>query len=320
MKGLLALIALSLTLAPATVDAQVAPVVCVQIDACDRSPLEMEALRSRIALELSLRSGEVGTGSCGADTEVRVSSPCDGSASVEVVTAGRSIARSIDLGEAAGLAWVWALALLVADVVRSAETPPPPRAHVRASSPARDDEIVYGVAEPGPSERPRVNASALGVGASARVYLEVPTFLPGIEIAIAHDWLRVAVSAMATGVSTDLGSIALGMASLEVGVRPLAWWNESVSIVGELSASGGIAYGAGQPARATVSAHDAVQAVIGGSVAARVRWLVDRALVVELAITLGYDALGALLTVGGEGVASLHGARAGLSMAFLLPL
>lgn len=287
----------------------------LSVDDCAEAPLALDALRERIALELA----PIDVVTDRAALDVRIEVPC-GSPQVVVTIedTAREVAlrRRADLGDAEGTGRVWALALVVADLVRwvSRSSPPDP-----AAAPAT---VIEAPATPEPPlaipARP-LWSSTLGVGAATRLYTGTPTLLSGLELVLTHRWLRIAIAAMGTEIPTELGPIGTGLFVLELAARPLTVTEGPFMLGLRVAAAGGPLYASGRPARDAVRNDDAVAVVVGGALALDGHWLVDSQLGIEASLSLGFD-YGADLESGATLIATTFGLRVGLAITASVPL
>ena len=298
MIGRAAILATLASCAPVVASAQQTR---IHIQVCDADAIDVGALQERIALELATDPRELAPDD--APLEVRVTIECAfRGASVLLRSARGERFQRVDLGEAVGMGRTWALALVVADLVRSTARTEP-----------REEE------DSSPPPRRALTDSVLGAGPRARLYFDHLTLLAGLELTLSHDWFRVSIAGLGTEVAAgELGRISASLWLLELAARPLTAIVGDVLIGAELAVTGGLVHGAGRPAGDDVDARDAIELVLGASIALRARWAFDASVASELALSAGYDLLGAALEAGIEPVATIHGARVELSLTFLL--
>lgn len=280
---------------------------------CEFAPFDRPDLAARVALELELPPTAVtlDTAPPGALT-IRIDAPC---ASREVtLVAGRAerelARRTADLGETAARARAWALALVVAELVRDAQRLPasaPAPARRRPVRQAADDESPF---RPTPG---RGAWSTLGAGLEASVYLQQLTLAPGVRAGASYDWLRVTLGGFAMAASTALGSITYGGAILTIGGRAALF----EGAIGRLGAgamlSGGLVYASGDPSDPAVEAQSAFAGLGGAGGAMWAEWPIGDHLVVDAELAAGYDA-GPSFDAGGEVIAALRGIRVGIAL------
>jgi hypothetical protein len=308
--------------------------VRLELRPCDTSPIELEALRRRIALELAVSVEEIVLEGEAA-VAVRVEPSCD-STEVEVsIRLGGGPERSlhVDLGGSVGEGRVWTLALLISEQVRdlrveliedvqvevsslAASTAPTASSSRGAERPPHAAGVLAVPIEHDALQEPV--HTLLSIGLAARATFDVVTIVSGLELAIDHDWLRVAIVGQGTDVpSNTLGSIETALFTLEIGARPVTYRDGAFALAPELALSGGLTYARGRPSRTSVVAADAFSGVLGASIGVRLRWRPEPGPGFDVAAALGYDLLGPDLRAGADVTARLNGLRASLSIALL---
>lgn len=216
MKGPLAL-ATVLMLWPTAASGQ-APLE-VSISAappCEAPTLDSATLRDRVLLELEPRHLREPWG-------VEVEEACGGTTVLVVAWSGeQERRRRADLGPAEGMARVWSLALVVADMLRR---PPAPGPASGLASPTVAAESPPATSSSEPEEESSAAPErpfAVEVVAESRVYLDPLTALFGGGLAGAWRWLRVEAAVLGTQVTSD-GAGRVGVLSVtgEVAADPL---------------------------------------------------------------------------------------------------
>jgi hypothetical protein len=291
----------------------------VSVEDCAEPRIDGSELAARIALELGDAYGE-------ARIDVVVRAPCSSTTTdMRVSHAGRVVMRTVDLGTAEGLGRTWALALLAAELVREAsEALPPPTAIGVGPSEAETVDAAALPFEPVAQRADEVAADARPVaeiprawwsaGALGRLYLELPTMLAGLELAVSHDFWRVALAALGTEVGSRLGSIRAFAATLELAVRPLAHREGVLHVAGELSASLGFAHAVGDPRGSGARGSESVDVLAGLGAALRIGLRASRDGTLEFMLGFGYDAWGATYASSEQPLARVHGARLDLAL------
>ncbi|HJL17720.1 MAG TPA: hypothetical protein RMH99_18795 [Sandaracinaceae bacterium LLY-WYZ-13_1] len=189
----------------------------------------------------------------------------------------------------------------------------------RASDTSGLDAAASGPADERHADDPWARPTRIAIGATTRLYVDPPTFVPMAAVGVEHAWLRVTLSGGGTEIPGNaLGSIALGLWALELAIQPLEHRDGPLRVALSLAADVGLLYAAGQRRLASASSHEAVAGVVGASVGARLSWALDPDVALELAPTVGWDFLGSELRAGAERVASLHALRVGLALCVLL--
>jgi hypothetical protein len=336
--------------APTNVAQSTAPPI--QVEGCPER-LDARGLRARVALELSSRPRP--------GLVVGVHVGCDSrEARVTVLDRGRPVTESrVDLGEATGVARAWALAIVVADLVRRPRavpsTTPASIATRTLDSPAERERAEDARARVrGPVERPSTPAAsvesmasesdeALGatielptddragaparraptwltLGAAGRITFDGPTAVAGISVALRHDWVRAGLLVGGTHRGNALGGIAAGLVILDLAAAPLRHADPGWSLDGELFVHGGLLYGAGVPAAASVHASDALAGLIGGGLGARLHVGPASSAGLDLGIRAGYEPLGAELRTAFDALVRVHGFFASVEVGLTLPV
>lgn len=306
-----------LLLGSAPAEAEERAAVSVSIEDCAERPMDGAELAARIAIELAVDPRDVVLDGAPSATQVRVLASCEsGNVDLHVRHRGHVLTRGADLGDTAGVGRVWALALLVSELVRHARAQSEAEAgpHPRGAPQATDDEQPYRSG----SRFAIASRVRLGVGALGRLYVEIPTAAAGLELALAYEWLRVAIAALATEAGSALGAITLGAILAEVALRPLRWTDGAIEVAGEVSASAGVAYAVGRPSAPGVRGSEAIDAVVGAALAGRLGGRVAPQTLVEVALSLGYDLLGPTYESSEQPLATLRGLRVGMALAVTL--
>lgn len=122
------------------------------------------------------------------------------------------------------------------------------------------------------------------------------------------------------GAPSELGTIAFGVASIEIAVRPLRWRGSSIEMAAGLTLSGGAVYAAAIATRPDVRAREGVDGILGAGLAAEIGWRIDPGTALEVGLGAGYDVLGPRLETPERVVAALRGFRGGLTLAVRLPI
>jgi len=150
--------------------------------------------------------------------------------------------------------------------------------------------------------------------------LGTPTLLAGLSIHLSHAWLRFSLSGLGTEVPTALGGMALGLWRLGAYVRPLHWMQNNMSVRGEVGVAGGVGFASGRPSMEGELRGETVLASLSARAVVSMCLKVATDVLLEVALGLDFDFLGAELRSGSETVATTYGPSIGLRIGAALPL
>jgi hypothetical protein len=278
-----------------------APPAAVQVipPMCPVAPLSLPAFLDSLRVELAGRSTRCcdSSGDAPDGDTVRVAlavEPCDAAAGRVIVTAdqariGRSIRREIGLEDVAAGARPRALALAVAELVRSIDAPASAPAPATAAAPGPTLELA---AHPDAGARPALGAAA---DAEVRIYPGRSTALWGGRLSLVAAGARwqaaLAADAAAGGQHTEIGSVSIKTLALGLSGGPRFPLRHGTLALG-LGAELGWGWIAGAPDL------EGVRAGTGSGPTAALRALLaiearpDRAVALRAALEGGYTVLG----------------------------
>jgi hypothetical protein len=158
-----------------------------------------------------------------------------------------------------------------------------------------------------------------GAGLHGHLHLEVGIVTPGLVVTLNRAWLRVAVTAFAMDVPAPLGGITYFGGEASLGAR-LVLAGTTARFGAGASIHGGVVHAIGRSDDPERRGAAVTRALGGASLSLWADLRLAPAIVLDVDLALGYDAVGPTLSAGPHIVASLHGPRAALSVTLATPL